>query len=187
MNNKRIIMYIGIILFILIIIAIGYAVYINENNGEELMEEYIPQEEISDEQLRKTIVTLYFMDVETGKLISEARQIDVKDLINAPYKLLIELLIEGPKNETMLGLIPMGTILNEAKLIGNIVYVNFSQEFIKDQNLGKDKEMLIIKSIVNTLTELIEVDAVAITIEGETNIGFPDGEVTFILPFTRQE
>ena len=99
---------------------------------------------------------------------------------------LLELLIEGPKNETLERLIPPTVKLNEAKIIGNVVHLDFSSEFIKAENLEKDKEALIIESIVNTLTELIEVNSVIITIDGQENMGFPDGEITFTDPFTRQ-
>jgi len=187
MKNKKLGMYIGIILFILIILGIGYIIYINVNNDEgAVLDGYTPQAEVTEEQLRKTIVTLYFMDVATEELMPEPRQIDIRELIENPYYFLIKLLIEGPKNEIMARILPLNTTLNEAKLIGNIVYLDFSEGLIKDQNLGEKQEMLIIKAIVNTLTELIEVEGVRITIDGQENLGFPDGQVVFTETFTRQ-
>ena len=188
MKNKKLIMYIGIILLISIIIGIGYLVYINIGTNDEgdIITEYTPQAEITDEQLRKTIVTLYFMNSETNKLMPEPRQIDVKELIENPYSTLVNLLIGGPKNEGLTRLLPDATVLNEAKIIGNVVYLDFSEGFIKDQNLGKEKEELIMNSIVNTLTELVEVNTIVITIDGVDNMEFPDGEVNFRNPFLRQ-
>ena len=60
--KKKTIMYIGIIFLILIIILIGYLVYINHHNNNTQIIEYTPEAEITDEQLRQTIVTLYFMN-----------------------------------------------------------------------------------------------------------------------------
>lgn len=188
LRNKKIIMYVGIVLLILIVIGIGYMAYNNmkEKDEVELLTEYTPEEEITDDQLRKTIVTLYFMDIATGKVVPEPRQVDVKELIDNPYYFLVTLLIGGPKNETMTKIIPPAAVLNEAKVAGNVVHLDFSEGLIKDQNLGVEQESLIIKSIVSTLTELIEVNAVVITIDGKENMEFPDGAVTFNDPFTRQ-
>ena len=62
---------------------------------------------------------------------------------------------------------------------------DFSDDFIKDQNLGKEQEELIIKSIVYTVTELTEINKIAILINGEEDIGFPDGGVIFNKTFSR--
>lgn len=187
MKNKKLIMYIGIVLLLLIIVGIGFMVHMNiqGKNKDTIIKEYTPQQEITDEQLRKTIVSLYFLDIETQTLIPEPRQVDSTELIENPYYFLVQLLIAGPKNESMIGIIPPGTILNDAKIIGNVVYLDFSEELIRDQNLGIEQETKIIKSIVNTLTELIEVSAVSITINGQENMGFPDEGVMFLNPFTR--
>jgi len=189
MQNKKIFMYVGIIILILIVIGLGYLIFKNisfEKNENIIMDEYIPQEEITDEQLRETIVTLYFMNIETAKLMPEARQIDVKELLENPYKKLVELLIEGPNNEKLIKVIPDSTTINNIEEKNGIVTIDFSENFIKDQVLGKEQEELIINSIVNTLTELTEVSEIKILIDGEQNKAFPDGEITFSENFTRK-
>ncbi len=187
MKNKKIIMYVGIIIIVFILLGVGYIIYNNiKNNKKEAIYEYTPEEEITDEQLRQTVITLYFLNPNTYELTPEARQIDAKDLIDNPYELLINLLIEGPKNEKLLKLIPENTKLNSAQIKDNILYVDFSEEFIKEQNLGKEQEELIIKSIVNTATELTEINKVAFLINGEENKGFPDKELIFDKVFIRE-
>lgn len=189
MQNKKIFMYVGIIVLILIIIGLGYLICKNisfEKNENIIMNEYTPQAEITDKQLRETIVTLYFMNIETAELAPEARQIDVKELLENPYKKLIELLIEGPKNEKLIKIIPDGTIINNIEEQNGIVTIDFSENFIKDQVLGKEQEELIINSIVNTLTELTEVAEIKILINGEENKGFPDDEINFNKNFSRE-
>lgn len=188
MKNKKIIMYVGIILIVLILLGVGYVILNNiKNNKKEVAyEEYIPQEEITGEQLRQTVITLYFLDPATNNLTPEARQIDAKELIDNPYELLINLLMEGPKNEKLLKLIPENTKLNNAQIKDNILYIDFSEDFIKEQNLGKEQEELILKSIVNTVTELTEINKVAILINGEEDKGYPDGELIFNKIFVRE-
>lgn len=187
MKNKKIIMYVGIILIVLILLGVGFLILNNiKNNKKEVSyEEYIPQEEITEEQLRQTVITLYFLDSETYELTPEARKIDAKKLINNPYEELINLLIEGPKNEKLLKLIPENVKLNNAQIKDNILYIDFSDDFIKEQKLGKEQEELILKSIVNTVTELTEINQVAFLINGEKDKGFPDGGVIFNKIFIR--
>ena len=171
MKNKKIIMYVGIILIVLILLGVGFFIINNiKNNKEEIIYEYTPAEEITGEQLRQTVIILYFLDPNTYKLSPEARQIDAKELLDNPYELLINLLIEGPKNENLLKLIPENTILNSAQIKNNILYIDFSEDFIKEQNLGKEQEELIIKSIVNTVTELTEINKVVILIDGKEDL-----------------
>mgnify|MGYP003292141282 CR=1 FL=1 len=188
MKNKKIIMYLIIILIILIILFVGYLIYknIKNKNTNEILE-YIPEEEITDEQLRETIITLYFMNMDTGNLMAEARKIDAKELLDNPYKKIIELLIEGPKNERLVKLIPENTKLNNAEIINDIIYLDFSSEFINEQSLGEEQEKKIINSIINTLTELNEVNGIYITINGEKDLGFPDNGVKFNNIFTREK
>lgn len=184
MAKKKFLMYIGIVFLILIIFYLGYLVYININYNKNIIsEEFIPEEELSDENLRQTIITLYFMDTETATLMPEARKIDAKKLLENPYKLLVELLIEGPKNEKLIKIIPEDTKINDVKIINGIVNIDFSKEFIENQNLGKAQEELIINSILKTLKELTEVKGIKILINGEENKEFPDGNIKFSEPF----
>lgn len=189
MKNKKMIMYVGIILIVLILVGVGYVILnnIKSNKEETIYDEYIPQEEITGEQLRQTVITLYFLDPETNELTPEARQIDAKELIDNPYELLVNLLMEGPKNEKLLKLIPENTKLNSAQIKDNILYIDFSEDFIKEQNLGKEQEELIVKSIINTVTELTEINKVAILIEGKEDKGYPDGELMFNKIFIREQ
>ena len=65
MNNKKIVMYVSILILILIVLGAGFLIYKNnkKNKNKNKNQEYIPQEEITDEQLRQTIITLYFFNI----------------------------------------------------------------------------------------------------------------------------
>ncbi|MBR3003067.1 MAG: GerMN domain-containing protein, partial [Clostridia bacterium] len=109
MEKNRLKIIFGILI---IIIAVGgfFAVkWVKENNNEEIGDEYTPQAEISEEQARQTIVSLYFPSKDTKKLTPEARLIDIKELMNIPYEKLMNLLIEGPRNDKLENIIPKGT------------------------------------------------------------------------------
>ena len=93
--SKKIKMYISILFLLLIISGIGYLVYVNVyfgNNSEDLYD-HIPEEILPDDELRRTIVNLYFFNLESGELIQEPRTIDTINLLNNPYQTLIELLL----------------------------------------------------------------------------------------------
>lgn len=172
-----------IIVFLVIVTLLvgGFLLYRHLKKKEQVLglQDYTPQEEISQEQLRQTIVTVYFQNKETNKLMPEARQIDVSLLVKNPYEYLISQLLENPKSEKLARIIPEGTKLNKAELRKDILYVDFSKEFIENCPEGKENEEMIIKSIVSTLTELNEVNGVKILIDGMEDQQFKDKQINF--------
>lgn len=169
MKNKKIIL---IFLILLIVILLGgyFGInYIKNKQQKTSVEEYTPEEEITQEQLRQTIVSLYFPNKETNEITPEARLIDITEIINTPYEKLINLLIEGPKNEKNKKIIPENTKIQKTYMEGDCLYLDFSSEFL---NYNKDEKDIMIKCIVNTLTELTEVNKIKILINNEENQEF---------------
>ncbi len=172
MKNKKI----GIIFFTaFIILLIGGFFdirYVKNKEKETVVEEYVPEEEITEEQVRQTIVSLYFPNKETNELNPEARLIDIKEIMNNAQEKLISLLVEGPKNEKNKKVIPEGTKLNKSYFEGDCVVLDFSSEFL---NYNKEEEKAkenLMDCIVNTLTELTEVNKVKILVDGNENAEF---------------
>ena len=183
MNGKRLI----IVMLILLIIG-GVIFFCTRNRQEEVVQgEITPEEDISEEQERKTMISLYFKDKQTGELTKENRMIDVKVLAENPYKALVEMLIEGPKTEKLQSTIPDGTRINDISINGECIHIDLSKEFINNHEGGLDNESKTIYSIVNTLTELNEVNFVRIFIDGEENLGFQDGNMNFQENFQRND
>lgn len=169
MKNKKIGMIFSILLVIILIAGYFGIRYVKSKQEQETTtQEYTPQEEITEEQVRQTIVSLYFPSKETGEINPEARLIDIKEIINNAQDKLINLLIEGPKNEKNKAIIPEGTKLNRSYLEGDCVVLDFSSEFLNFAKEEKEKNNLI-DCIVNTLTELTEVNQVKILIDGKEN------------------
>lgn len=179
--NKKII--IALIIFVILIGVGGWYFFFHNTNNESGINEIIPEEEISEEQMRQTIVSLYFYNENTNSLVPEGRLIDVKELIEKPYNKLVELLIQGPNNEELSKTIPDGTRINKIELKGDTLYIDFSKEFINNHEGGEDKEKATIYSLVNTMTNLTEVNSIKILIDGEENKAFKDNKIKFDGPF----
>lgn len=182
-NVKKLIL--AIMIIILIIVGVVY--FIKSKQKDNTYEEYEPQEEISEEQERQTMISLYFINKTTRKVEPEARLIDVKELIGDPYAVIVNMLIDGPKNDSHERTIPEGTMLIGANIDGDVLKLNFSSEFINNHKGGKEEEEKTIESIVNTVTELTEVNSIKILINGEENQKFKDGEVNFSQNFIRND
>ena len=173
MKNKKIIIIFTILLLVVLIGGYFGIKYVKEKQEEKtIVEEYTPQEEISEDQLRQTIVSLYFQSKDTKELAPEARFVDIKEIINDPCDKLINLLIEGPKNEKQERIIPENTKLLKTYMEGDCVTVDLSAEFLNYDKTDEKIKDNMIKSIVNTLTQLTEVNSVKILIDGNPNEEF---------------
>lgn len=175
MKNKKIFIIFSILLIVILIgghFGIKYVKNKSEKINNNEIAEYTPEEEITDKQLRQTIVSVYFPSKETNEIVPEARLIDIKEIINTPYEKLVNLLIEGPKNEKNNKIIPENTKLLRNYLEGDCVVLDFSEEFLNYDKNNEQEKNNIIKSIVNTLTGLTEINKVKILINGNINDEF---------------
>lgn len=150
-----------IIIIIGIIAILGIFIVLNV----EIETEYIPESEVEETEMRNTIISLYYINKETGTLTKESQMIDSKELLKNPYKKLLEMLILGPKDERNAKVISENTKIYEVKFDKGIVAVNFSKEFVEGVEL--DKLQMSKKAIYQTLTELTEVKDIRILVEGE--------------------
>ncbi len=173
MNVKKLyFIIVGILLIILGIVLWSYF-----NRDEEVInesQEIIPEEEISDEQLRNTIVSLYFINKDTGKIEIENKLIDAKILLENPYEKLINLWLSGPTSEKLDTNCSDNVKINSVVLDGDCAVINFSKDFIDGYSGTEKNEINVINCIVNTLTELNEVNCVKILIDGEENYYWGD-------------
>lgn len=158
------------IITLILIIVLGFLVYKNvsiEKNKQDEYQEYTPQEEISEEQNRQTKVILYFQNIETGELDTETKIMDANMLISTPEKEIMNLLIKGPQSSNLKKLIPEGTVLHDIQIDKSCAIINLSNEFLNYEN--EENKLKIINSIVNTLTNLKEINSVKFLINGENN------------------
>lgn len=189
MKNKK---KLYLIIALIILVIWGIVLLLNnqkklENSLSNQITEYTPAQELSDDEIRKTIISLYFKNIETNSLTAEAKAIDVKELYQDPYTYLINMLIAGAESEKLESAIPEGTKVNSCTLKGNTVYVDLSKEFIENAPSGITEESMAVYSIVNTLTELNEVSGIKILINGEENKSFNDNQISFKEIFTKND
>ena len=184
MDNKRFKMFFAITLIVLILACASFYIFKQLSSNNAIIEEYVPEQEISDEQVRRTIVKLYFKEINSNSLKCENRSIDSKELLSNPYLTLINLLIEGPTEDGVENIIPAGTAFNSASLSGNTVVVDLSGAFVSsvsDVTVASN----MVYSIVNTLTELIEVNTVKFLIDG-SEATFANCDFPLTDPFARK-
>lgn len=181
--NKKVFM---TIVTILVIGIIGVGIYLLfQNNSPSQENEIQPEGEIESKDMRQTIVTLYYQNKESKELMPEGRMIDSKDLLTDPYETLIKLLIEGPKSDKLGTVIPKGTRVIKTELKGDMLYLDLSKEFIDNHVGGEDAENKTVYAIVNTLTELNEINSVKILINGREDQAFKDNKINFKNAFIR--
>ena len=157
--NKKLFMYLIIILLIIIFLFVGWFAIKNHKNhkNHKKINEYIPEEEISTKQLRMTNISLFFLNEENGEIGEEIRQIDSKELLNNPEEKLINYLIEGPKNEKLKKIIPENIKLINIEKNNGILLIEFSENISNLENYEKIK-----KAIIQTVSQLNEINNIKI-------------------------
>jgi hypothetical protein len=133
---------------------------------------------------KEVSVSLYFVSEENSELVKEDRMVKYFDEKEIPT-IIINELIRGSEIEGNISPIPEGSKVNKVELIGKIAYVDLNELFRSNQNLGTDDELLLLYSIVNSLTELEEIEKVQFQIEGKTTDVFVHVDIDE--PFERSE
>lgn len=171
MKNKRL-LFLLIIVLIIILISLFIVIknFVSFNNDENnLYNEYIPQEEISSNQMLKTKVILYYKNT-NNELKSEIRLIDSISLLQNPYIELTNLLLENPKSKDLYSVFPESTKILETTLTQGCLTLNFSSELLNYED--ETQKNNIINSLLNTLTQLNEVNSIKILVNNEENENF---------------
>ena len=117
----------------------------------------------------RTELTLYFTNADGTMLFPEKRSV-MHNVNTSVERVIIEELISGPKQP---GLMP--TLNSDIKILNvsvneNVCYVNFDAAFLN--NSLEVKDYIPIYSIVNSLSELSNVNRVQITVSGSQEVTF---------------
>lgn len=94
-------------------------------------------------------------------------------------------LLKGPYEDFNFAVIPAGTKLLDVEVANKIAKVNFSQEFLSESLDSSILDYYIIYTIVNTLTEIPDIEALSFSIDGKDIMGY--GNVDLQLPVIRNE
>jgi spore germination protein GerM len=148
-------------MIVVIIVIIG-GIWIASSVGIET--EYIPEIEIDGKNMRKTMISLYFINKETSEIEKETRLIDSKELLKNPYDKVLELLASGPQSENLIRVIPNGAKIISTELNNDVLTICMSSEFLKAFEDENSKDM-IISAISKTVSEFKEINSVNIKIQ----------------------
>ena len=127
-----------------------------EENNDTVEEDYPGKLELN----------FYFSGLEEEKkLVSEKRTIIAGNSETA-VKNAVDELLKGPAKSYHFPVIPAGTELISAESYENIAKIDLSQEFLSESLDSRILDEYIIYSVVNTLTEIPEIEGVIFYIEG---------------------
>ena len=138
-----------------------------------------------DQQSSGFEIILYFVNSDATGLVAEERLIKTKAEDQLP-QIIVEELLRGPKTPELSPTMPEGTALLGVEVEKGKASVNLSKEVQENFNVGAMGEGYIIYSLVNSLTELPDIETVQILVEGRTveSIG---GHFLTEEPFHRDE
>lgn len=122
-------------------------------------------------QVMKLPMKIYFIDPLTGLMIPENRTVSINN--NQLIESVMEAIQAGPKNKKLISPLDELVRVESVTFEGKVCYINLNKVFIDNPVWNRQDKALVLASIVNTLTELEQVQSVQFLIEGK-----PIGEVT---------
>ena len=120
---------------------------------------------------KKTTLTLYYANEKGDALVKKIQNV-VYESSYSIEKDVINRLIQGPFEDEYFRTLPANLQVISISVKDKICYVNFDSSFLTDA-LSIDGN-LIVYSIVNSLTELPDIQRVQIMVDGDSNIVFRD-------------
>ena len=156
----------GKIIIILFMIIVSIFGIIFGRKEEEI------NENIQKSELNETKIVLYFSNEKTNELEKEYRYVALKDIKENIANTIISELLKGPENQELVTAIPKNTRINSISYESSKIVIDFSKEFASNSE-DELKNLHKIYSVVNSLTEITEINEVEIKVEGKKEIALP--------------
>lgn len=131
----------------------------------EIETEYVPEVEVSSEELRKTMISVYFKNKATNDLNKENILIDTKTLLKNPYGEFVGMLFNDPDDENLISVFPSNVKRPNVYIEKGTVIVEFSED--SGLNVQSEDWQQIKEALFNTLLQLKEVEAVKLIVGGK--------------------
>jgi spore germination protein GerM len=112
----------------------------------------------------RVYITLWFLDPQGNFLVPVSRAIP--SATSNSGTVLAELLKGPKKDSTLLATMPEGTVLLGASLDGSVYTLNFNRSFIDNHPKGTAAERHTLESLSLTLTELQQIEAIQLLVDG---------------------
>lgn len=122
-------------------------------------------------KVMKLPMKIYFIDPMTELMVPENRTVSIQN--NQLIESVIKSIQAGPKNKKLISPLDELVRVESVTFEGKVCYINLNRVFIDNPVWNQQDKTLILASIVNTLTELEQVQSVQFLIDGK-----PLGEVT---------
>ncbi|NLN66403.1 MAG: GerMN domain-containing protein [Clostridiaceae bacterium] len=136
------------------------------------------------EKNENVTATLYFSTVEADGVVPEQRELELQDGETLEAAIFRELQ-KGSTLKYRGSVIPVGTRLLSVETKDGICTLNLSSEFVDNNPGGTAYEAVVLNAIVNSLTELPQVEKVQFLIEGQKRESYT--HLVFDEPFERNE
>ena len=134
--------------------------------GETLeLSDFLPADDTATSD--QVTVRLYFSDLQGRYLQEETRSKSSSGEEELPEYILQQLLV-GPESENARNVLPEGTKLLGVQTEEGVCTVNFSMEFLRNRPKTHRLARLAVFAVVNSLTELPQVECVRFLCEGES-------------------
>lgn len=134
------------------------------------------------EDYREAVIALYFANEAMDGLVKVERTVVYRSS-SSMERIVVEQLLRGPEDSGAKASLPNTASLLSINVRDGVCYVNFDSKFITEV-LGS-YDYVPVYSVVNSLTELPNVDKVQISINGSSETGFQRDILSFAIPFTR--
>ena len=125
-------------------------------------------------------VKLFYADEDNETMVVENVEVTFAKA-DDKYKIVLEELIKGPKDNNLTSNIPEQTEVNEVNRQGQDLTVDLSEAFNNFE--GDTQEMIAVASVVNTMTQFNEVQRVKILVEGEELVDADGNSRGFMVEF----
>lgn len=116
---------------------------------------------------RETEYTLYFANATATALVPETRRLEV-GVDESDASIVLELLIRGPGGEGHAAVLPPNVSILGVSVRDRICYVNVNDAFLSEDT--GIPGLLQVYAIVNSLTELPDIDQVQLTVGGNADV-----------------
>lgn len=126
--------------------------------------------------------TVYYCDPQRRYLIGSSVTVDLNSPDQIPMYLL-EQLLEPPSGSSLSSPLPRGTRILSANVEDGLCTVDLSPDIENRRFYARSAQLLTLTSVVNTLTELDEIDRVELSVEGKLLIRY--GAISIPEPLVR--
>ena len=147
-----------------------------------------PKNDKKDEtgQAKKMKIKVYYPDESGLRLVGVNREVEINDTDESKYKAAVEAVMTPPKEKNLTKVVSNNSSLIDVKVKDGTALVNLSKNIKIGFVGGSTGEELLIGSVVNTLTEFKEVNAVKFLIDGQ-EVETLSGHMDLSTPIKRME